>query len=100
MPTEKIKMDAADQEDFQRFRDYLTRIFRKYGPDVFTDAFTELVTDGVQHASGAPREVRCSFCGKRQSEVADRIIQGPGVYICIRCIDLCHSVRMHWPDQK
>ena len=93
-------MDAVDQEDFQRFHDYLTRIFRKYEPDVLAEAFTELVTNGAQHTSGARREVRCSFCGKRQSEVADRIIQGAGVYICIRCIDVCHNVRMQWSDQK
>ena len=29
--------------------------------------------------------VVCSFCGKSQDEV-DRIIAGPGVYICSECI--------------
>jgi hypothetical protein len=100
MAIEKMQMDAVDQEDFHRFRDYLNRIFRKYGPGVLTDAFTQLVTDGAQHASGARREVRCSFCGRQRSEVADRIIQGAGVYICIRCIDVCHNVRMQWSAQK
>ncbi len=36
-------------------------------------------------------EVRCSFCGKRQGEV-ERLIAGPGVYICDECIDLCESL--------
>src|SRR5262245_15654560 len=101
MSTERIQMDSADQADFRHFRDYLTRIFRKYGPDVLADAFTELSTDGAEQATGAPSEQRCSFCATRQSEVGDRIIAGPGVFICIRCIDRLHAVRMHqWPDQK
>ena len=36
-------------------------------------------------------EVRCSFCGKRQDEV-ERLIAGPGVFICNECIDLCESL--------
>lgn len=36
-------------------------------------------------------EVRCSFCGKRQGEV-ERLIAGPGVFICDECIDLCESL--------
>ncbi len=35
--------------------------------------------------------VRCSFCGKRQEEVA-RIIAGPGAYICNECVHLCMSI--------
>lgn len=37
------------------------------------------------------QEIRCSFCGKPQSEV-DKIIQGPGVYICNECINLCKEI--------
>lgn len=37
------------------------------------------------------KNVRCSFCQKTQSEV-DKIIAGPGVYICNECIDLCQSI--------
>ena len=33
------------------------------------------------------KELNCSFCGKAKSEV-DRLIAGPGVYICNECIDL------------
>lgn len=32
--------------------------------------------------------LRCSFCGKTEREV-DRLIAGPGVYICSDCVDLC-----------
>lgn len=35
----------------------------------------------------------CSFCGKTRRE-AERIIAGPGVYICDECIELCHSMIM------
>ncbi len=37
------------------------------------------------------KNVRCSFCGKSQDEV-DRIIAGPGVYICSDCIKVCSSI--------
>ena len=35
--------------------------------------------------------VRCSFCGKHESQVR-RMIQGPGVRICDECIQLCMSI--------
>ena len=38
-----------------------------------------------------PRELRCSFCGKSQSQV-QRMIAGPGVCICNECVELCQSV--------
>lgn len=37
------------------------------------------------------RNVRCSFCGKTQ-EQADRLIAGPGVYICDECVELCMGI--------
>ena len=33
----------------------------------------------------------CSFCGKGQAEVK-KLIQGPGVYICNECVDLCTEI--------
>ena len=36
--------------------------------------------------------VRCSFCGKPQSQV-ERMISGPeGIYICDECVDLCEEI--------
>ncbi len=32
--------------------------------------------------------IRCSFCGKRESQV-ERLIAGPGVYICSECVQAC-----------
>ncbi len=36
-------------------------------------------------------DVRCSFCGKSQREVK-KLIAGPGVYICDRCVALCNRI--------
>lgn len=33
----------------------------------------------------------CSFCGKTRGEVR-KLIQGPGVYICDSCVELCKAV--------
>ncbi len=35
--------------------------------------------------------ITCSFCGKPQEEV-ERLIAGPGVFICNECIELCQSL--------
>jgi len=35
--------------------------------------------------------LRCSFCGKRREEVAN-LIAGPGVYICVECVELCNDI--------
>ena len=37
------------------------------------------------------KTVRCSFCGNTQDEV-DRLIAGPGVYICDECVELCVDI--------
>ncbi|MCQ2449050.1 MAG: ATP-dependent Clp protease ATP-binding subunit ClpX [Clostridia bacterium] len=36
-------------------------------------------------------DIRCSFCGKTQDEVA-RLVEGPGVFICDSCISFCNSL--------
>ncbi|HEY4544591.1 MAG TPA: ATP-dependent Clp protease ATP-binding subunit ClpX [Tissierellaceae bacterium] len=36
-------------------------------------------------------QLRCSFCGKSQTEV-QRLIAGPNVYICNECIHLCQDI--------
>lgn len=37
------------------------------------------------------RNIRCSFCGKTQDAV-ERIIAGPGVFICNECIKVCSDI--------
>ncbi|MFP5318816.1 MAG: ClpX C4-type zinc finger protein [Acidimicrobiia bacterium] len=49
----------------------------------------------------SPMEDRsCSFCGKRKSQV-DKLVAGPGVYICNECIQLCWEIiSPQSPDQE
>ena len=89
-------MDTTDREQLQR-------MLARYGALEYGEVFAQLATEAaqLQDARDGIAEPRCSFCGKRQSEVADRMIAGAGVFICIRCIDLCHTARMRqWPDHK
>jgi ATP-dependent protease Clp ATPase subunit len=46
------------------------------------------------------RVYRCSFCHKAQEQV-ERLIAGPGVFICTECVDLCQQIigeEQHEPD--
>ena len=36
-------------------------------------------------------ELRCSFCGKAESEVK-MLLSGPGVFICDECVKICTEV--------
>lgn len=45
------------------------------------------------------KSVRCSFCGKHQEQV-DRIIAGPGAYICNECIHLCMNILSEGNDEE
>ncbi len=40
---------------------------------------------------GTPYDLQCSFCGKSQDEV-QRLIAGPEVYICDKCVALCNEI--------
>ena len=37
------------------------------------------------------KNICCSFCHKQQSQV-EKMIAGPGVYICNECVELCESI--------
>jgi ATP-dependent Clp protease ATP-binding subunit ClpX len=37
------------------------------------------------------RQLRCSFCGK-DKEKTQKLIAGPGVYICNECVELCNRI--------
>lgn len=41
----------------------------------------------------------CSFCGKEQGEV-NRLIAGPGVFICDECVQLCHHILLEDEQSK
>jgi ATP-dependent Clp protease ATP-binding subunit ClpX len=38
-----------------------------------------------------PSDISCSFCGKKQEEVA-KVVVGPEVYICNECVQVCNEV--------
>ncbi len=49
-------------------------------------------------APDEPRKIhKCSFCGKPQNEV-ERLIAGPGAYICNECVHLCSEILDDMPD--
>ena len=37
------------------------------------------------------KQLHCSFCGKTEDKVK-KLIEGPGVYICDECIELCFEI--------
>lgn len=45
----------------------------------------------MRKADGAPKKLRCSFCGKSEDDV-EKLIAGPTVFICNECVDLCHGI--------
>lgn len=51
---------------------------------------------------GSDGSKRCSFCGKRQDQVA-RMVLGPGVQVCDECVDLLNQILAKdlpsWPWQ-
>ena len=43
--------------------------------------------------------LKCSFCGKPQSQV-NRLVAGPGVYICDECIQVCQEIlKENYPEE-
>ena len=56
---------------------------------------------------GDEPSLACSFCGKDKTLI-EKLIAGPGVYICNECIDLCNEIiieetgkaplPMSWPN--
>lgn len=42
-------------------------------------------------SSFTEQDILCSFCAKSKSKV-EKVIAGPGVYICNECVDLCVAI--------
>ncbi len=42
-------------------------------------------------AKNVDQPIRCSFCGKRENQI-ERLIAGPGVYICSDCVQACSGL--------
>ncbi len=44
-------------------------------------------------------QLRCSFCGRSESRV-ERLVAGPGVYICDKCVGLCNEIIEEWRAEE
>jgi len=60
-----------------------------------TEMFYEIVEKAKKYDQLAKlidrRELHCSFCNKGQSTV-EKLIAGPGIYICNECVELCNEI--------
>ena len=45
----------------------------------------------MAHDDSKNAVARCSFCGKPETLV-HKLIEGPGVFICDECINLCYDL--------
>lgn len=41
----------------------------------------------------------CSWCGRNQRHHGVRVVAGPCVFICERCIQICVDVLEEWPKR-
>lgn len=55
------------------------------------EAYGDDWKDKIERPDMQETEIRCSFCGKDQTEVR-QIIAGPTVYICNECITLSNEI--------
>jgi ATP-dependent Clp protease ATP-binding subunit ClpX len=53
----------------------------------------------IKFGDSKGKSFRCSFCGKGQKEV-NRLIAGPGVYICDECIKLCNEIIQEEKEER
>lgn len=87
---EKLVEDISylNKDDWKKVRNYVTKLRQLERMDGKVDY--ALAKAGI---SITPKHngIRCSFCGKAQSDV-EKLIAGPGVFICDECIGLCNEI--------
>jgi len=66
----------------------LDELLKRYGVAEVYNA----VADSCRTATALRGQTGCFCCGKGHPKVKG-IVAGPGVHICIECIDLCHKIR-------
>jgi ATP-dependent Clp protease ATP-binding subunit ClpX len=54
--------------------------------------------DSKTHAAARAIQLCCSFCAKPSSAV-EKVIAGPGVYICNECVELCNDILRSEPGE-
>jgi ATP-dependent Clp protease ATP-binding subunit ClpX len=45
-----------------------------------------------QGTGAEAKPLRCSFCGREKPRQVKELIAGPGVYICVQCVELCNQI--------
>jgi hypothetical protein len=45
----------------------------------------------VARLTDSSEQLACSFCGKSQRDV-QKLVAGPGVYICDECVEVCNEI--------
>jgi ClpX C4-type zinc finger len=69
--------------------------------EVIEIPFSELIAEAERVHGKISRNTKellaCSFCGRSQLEV-EKLVAGPGVYICDRCIHHCLEAIEPGPD--
>lgn len=72
-----------------------TRVACQELPDRVRLLLTAKQPEGQETMATAPKTmtatVICSFCGKASEEV-NKLIAGPGIYICDGCVQLCNKI--------
>jgi hypothetical protein len=63
------------------------------------ESTTEWTANVLRAPSNLPQDLKCSFCGKDQSEVA-KLIAGPAILICNDCIGVCNDILEPEPGTK
>ncbi len=56
-----------------------------------SEAIVEKRGADVSAEATKPKELRCSFCGKKREEVV-KLISGPNVHICNECVEICDAI--------
>ena len=80
-----------DKANIQKVRNYVRSLLEKQNSRKASTVQTSEAGTSADKPLSSTRTLRCSFCGKPDSQV-QRMIQGPGVCICDDCIYLCLQV--------
>ncbi len=72
---------------------------RRANLDRVAAAKRDTASKGERSMTRGRKGYRCSFCGKSKDHV-QRLIAGPGVYICDECIALCDGILQEEGQQR
>jgi DNA-binding CsgD family transcriptional regulator len=95
----KLEMRPTPQEihrllEMGQFTDQEKEVLRRMarGARYYEEVAGELgLGEGVVRQTARKIFLECSFCQKNHNQV-DRLVAGPGVYVCNRCIELCLEI--------